>query len=221
MKYWIAICILAMSANTGMLSAQESEKNTDKKIIVIRKQDKDGKVTEERFESENGRFSEEDRKRLKEMRAEIKENEDGENMTISIATERTLTADDGPLVKKMKKGKPGKKAWLGAPELREKMMHRGKTPQSPGQENKAVLGIGIDDTRYGVKVTEIMEGSAAEKAGLRRGDVILKVNDSYIFSADGLLEALHPFNPGDKIKLKYLREGKEKSASVTLKANQN
>ncbi|MBK9151443.1 MAG: hypothetical protein IPM26_10770 [Saprospiraceae bacterium] len=47
------------------------------------------------------------------------------------------------------------------------------------------------------------------------------MNDSYIFSADGLLEALHPFNPGDKIKLKYLREGKEKSASVTLKANQN
>lgn len=97
--------------------------------------------------------------------------------------------------------------------MKKKMLHE----HSP-VENKAVLGVEIDDTRNGVRITEIIPGSAAGSSSLRRGDVILKINDSYIFSADGLLEALNPFNPGDKVKVRYLREGKEKSTQVVLKA---
>lgn len=84
--------------------------------------------------------------------------------------------------------------------------------------NKVSLGVMIEDTNYGVIVTDIVPGSAAESVGLRRGDTILKINDKFIFTTSGLLEALNPFNPDEKVKIKYIREGKEKSGSTKLKA---
>ncbi len=70
--------------------------------------------------------------------------------------------------------------------------------------------------KEGVVITDIVDGSAAAKAGLRRGDTILKINDKYIFTSDGLLKALSPFNPGESIKVRYIRDGNEKSAKATL-----
>ena len=84
--------------------------------------------------------------------------------------------------------------------------------------NKVSLGVMIEDTDYGVIVTDIVPRSAAESVGLRRGDTILKINDKFIFTSSGLLEALNPFNPDEKVKIKYIREGKEKSGSTKLKA---
>ncbi|HMR89892.1 MAG TPA: PDZ domain-containing protein [Saprospiraceae bacterium] len=84
--------------------------------------------------------------------------------------------------------------------------------------NKVSLGVMIENTDSGVVVTDIVSGSAAESVGLRRGDTILKINDKYIFTINGLLEALNPFNPDEKVKIKYIREGKEKSGSGKLKA---
>lgn len=84
--------------------------------------------------------------------------------------------------------------------------------------NKVSLGVMIENTDSGVVVTDIVPGSAAESAGLRRGDTILKINDKYIFTINGLLESLNPFNPDEKVKIKYIREGKEKSGSGKLKA---
>jgi len=74
--------------------------------------------------------------------------------------------------------------------------------------NPATLGVLIEDTDDGVIITDILEGSAAQKTGLRRGDVILKINKRYVFTSGGLLKTLHPFKPGDKIKITCLREGK-------------
>ena len=53
---------------------------------------------------------------------------------------------------------------------------------------------------------------------MRRGDVILKINNKYIFTANGLVDALTPYNPNEKVKLRYLREGNEKAVDVSLKA---
>ena len=84
--------------------------------------------------------------------------------------------------------------------------------------NKASLGVIIEDTQEGVVIEDFIEGSNAEKAGLRRGDVILKVENTYIFSDTGLVNSLSRYNPNEKVKVKYLRDGKEKSVKVTLKA---
>jgi len=79
--------------------------------------------------------------------------------------------------------------------------------------NKVTLGVMIDDSE-GVTIENIVEGSHAEKAGLKSGDVILKINEDYTFNLNMLLNALSKFDEGDNCSIKYIRDGKEMSVDV-------
>jgi serine protease Do len=70
-------------------------------------------------------------------------------------------------------------------------------------------------------VLEVTKGSPAEKAGIKKGDIITKVNDTKIENPDGLFETIHNFKPGDKVKITYTREGKEQTAAATLDKNEH
>lgn len=82
--------------------------------------------------------------------------------------------------------------------------------------NKVTMGVMIEDDSRGVVVSDLVENSAAEKAGLKQGDTLLKINDTHVFNADMLLEALSAFDKGDKVKVTYLRDGKEKTTNVSF-----
>lgn len=83
--------------------------------------------------------------------------------------------------------------------------------------NAAFLGVSSRKAETGgATVLEVTKGSPAEKAGLKKGDVIVKINDNNIESPDNLYEAVHPFKPGEKIKITFKREGKEQTASAVL-----
>ncbi|MFD2161342.1 Do family serine endopeptidase [Paradesertivirga mongoliensis] len=69
----------------------------------------------------------------------------------------------------------------------------------------------------GLYVNEIMEGGGAEAAGLKKGDIITKVDGNKILSSSDLQEKVGRLRPGDKVQLSYLRDGSERSTSVTLK----
>jgi len=60
----------------------------------------------------------------------------------------------------------------------------------------------------GALVTEIFDGSPAEKADLKRGDVILAVNDKKISNVEGLRNLVAQSKVGSKIKIKILRSDK-------------
>ncbi len=62
----------------------------------------------------------------------------------------------------------------------------------------------------------ILPGSAAEKAGLKEGDIILEVNNQKITQDNSLAKIITEYNPGDKISLKVLRKGKELNFEVIL-----
>lgn len=62
----------------------------------------------------------------------------------------------------------------------------------------------------------IVAGSPAEKAGLRNGDIIVKVNGRDITPESGLASKLARYRPGDKVELTILRDNKEQGVSVTL-----
>ena len=68
----------------------------------------------------------------------------------------------------------------------------------------------------GVYVLSIDEFSAAEKAGLKIGDVITAIDGKTITTMDELNEIKNTHNIGDEIKLKIYRNGSEKEISVTL-----
>lgn len=81
---------------------------------------------------------------------------------------------------------------------------------------KVKLGVMISDKNNGVLVDEVFKGSSADKAGLEKGDIILKLNEKYIFSDNALFETLAGFKEGDKIGITVLRNNKEKSMSLTF-----
>ena len=68
----------------------------------------------------------------------------------------------------------------------------------------------------GVYVTRVENGSAAQKAGLQPGDVIVKINDAAIASADDLLNVRTQYKAGDTVSVTLVRDGQETVVSLTF-----
>lgn len=97
-----------------------------------------------------------------------------------------------------------------------------------GSVQRAYMGVSISDIdqdmakQYdldrlkGVYVKGVTEGGAAEKAGLKGGDVIVKVGSMDVDNVPELQEQVGRFRPGDKVAVTYLRGDKEQVADMTL-----
>lgn len=103
-------------------------------------------------------------------------------------------------------------------------------------ENKAFLGVvmgkkmkvenkdGVETTftegesKDGVVINEVVEGSAAEAAGLQKGDILSAIDGKPVNSIDGVVEILSAKEPDDQVAIKYLRNGQAQTTSATLKA---
>lgn len=70
----------------------------------------------------------------------------------------------------------------------------------------------------GVFVYSVEDGGAGDKAGLKLGDVITKLNDTQITSMEDLSAAKKGFNAGDTVTLTVLRDGKEITTQLTFDA---
>ncbi len=68
----------------------------------------------------------------------------------------------------------------------------------------------------GAVVSEIMKGGPAEKAGLKRGDIILEVNGKTINDAESLRNAVAQSEVGSHIKIKIVREGQPLSLTAKV-----
>lgn len=97
-----------------------------------------------------------------------------------------------------------------------------------GRVRRGMLGINIqnitDDTAKaldlqdtsGVLVSNVRPGSAAEKAGLKRGDIITAINGEKIEDSNVLRNKVAGTMPGTEIKLTVLRRGQQMELSATL-----
>ena len=72
----------------------------------------------------------------------------------------------------------------------------------------------------GLWVREIVEGSSAAGADIKVDDVIVGMDGKEIHKFADLQEALAKYRPGDKVKVKLIRDKKEKTVEVTLKNEQ-
>lgn len=68
----------------------------------------------------------------------------------------------------------------------------------------------------GVYIVEVSKGGAADKAGLKKGDVLLSIDSRQVSGPSALQEVVNSYHPGDVATLKYVRDGKEKTAKVTF-----
>ncbi len=101
-------------------------------------------------------------------------------------------------------------------------------PPMPGNEfsfnmaaNPALLGVLTEKADDGAKIKEVNKETAAEKAGLKKEDVITKVGTTPITSPQDLVEAIGKYKPNDKVSLTYKRDGKENKTTATLGENKN
>lgn len=102
-----------------------------------------------------------------------------------------------------------------------------------GSVRRGFIGVnftGLDaeqSKRFGVNeinglyINEVIPGGGAAQAGLREGDIITKVDGNQIYSPSDLQERIGRLGPGDKVQLAYLRDGKQRAASVTLKGEES
>ncbi|MER7048245.1 S1C family serine protease [Streptomyces jumonjinensis] len=76
----------------------------------------------------------------------------------------------------------------------------------------------LDDSYQpaGAAVVEVLKGGAADKAGLRAGDIITRVGADEVTTITSLAEALASKQPGEKVTVGYVRDGEQRTATVTL-----
>ena len=75
--------------------------------------------------------------------------------------------------------------------------------------------LNLDEPK-GIYIARVIPKCAAEKAGLREGDVLTKVNNMDVNSYASMMEEVALFNPGDAVEVTYLRDGKQQTATLTL-----
>jgi 2-alkenal reductase len=71
-------------------------------------------------------------------------------------------------------------------------------------------------TEWGVYVSRVSPNSPATAAGLKRGDIITKVGDVAMDETHSYLNTVYAYNPGDKVTLTVIRDGKTIQVDVTL-----
>ncbi|MFV0420686.1 Do family serine endopeptidase [Oleidesulfovibrio sp.] len=81
-------------------------------------------------------------------------------------------------------------------------------------ENTA-KALGLSNTK-GALIGNVLTGEPADKAGIRPGDIIIKVNSTNITGASDLLRTIAAINPGEKAKVIAIRGGKQRTFTLTL-----
>ncbi len=100
--------------------------------------------------------------------------------------------------------------------------------QRPAQEPPAehavggtrpFFGVGGDGAESdGLRLAQVVTGSAAARAGLREGDVLVRFADRPMNNFEDLLRALRERRPGDDVRVIYLRDGVDHDTRATLGA---
>ncbi|MEP1035506.1 Do family serine endopeptidase [Ekhidna sp.] len=98
-----------------------------------------------------------------------------------------------------------------------------------GTVQRALLGISIYDVNAqvaeqnnlsvlkGIYVNGVMEGKAADRAGIERGDVIVAIDDKAVNNVAQLQEQVAVKRPGDEVEVKFIRDGREKFVIAKLR----
>lgn len=118
-------------------------------------------------------------------------------------------------------------------DIIENLMNRTTRTEKVSEEEQGFLGISGQDVTSevseaydmpkGVYITSVEEGSAAEKAGLQKGDIITKFDGSSVSSISSLKEQIAYYKAGEEVEITYstASDGQytEQTVTVTLGTN--
>jgi serine protease Do len=184
------VALLAQDDRKDKADKEVKEKKDVQQIIITRKNDKEGKVV-----------------------VEI----NGDNVTINGKPLEDYKGNDGDISVRLNK--------LKDLEFLTRIPNMGGAWSYNGNDNfklftedanKAMLGVTTEKTNEGAEISDVTGESAAEKIGLKEGDIITRVDDKKIENPDDLSAAIKAHKPGDKVTITYLRDKKEQKATAEL-----
>ena len=85
-------------------------------------------------------------------------------------------------------------------------------------QNRINIPEGVEK---GVAVLTVEKGSPAEKAGLKKGDIIVKLNEAKISGLAEFRYELYKYEVGNKVRVSFYRDNKLQTATITLGKNTN
>lgn len=121
-----------------------------------------------------------------------------ENIGFAIAIDEAL-----PVIEEILSEPPEDRAWLGV-----------SIASVDSASDAAQLGLDLDVR--GAAITLIFPNNPADKAGLDEGDVIVRVGDEVVASAEDLTSALAGFDPGDTVEVVVVNQEGTTTVEVTL-----
>lgn len=148
---------------------------------------------------------------------EAKKSEDGKNEEVTV----TVVSGDDVKAHRVVQGVPLQLPMLGK-TIRAQVLH---SPNVGGETYR--IGIALqplnedsesdaaDDAKQGLKIESVMEGTPAEKAGLKEGDVIVTVNAKAISKVSDLMDAVQEAGKNDKeVTVELTRDDKTMKIEV-------
>lgn len=198
------IAIILVAGFAGLFSAHTSRaqqgttatspRSTGSDEIIIRKKgDKDSKVT---IEFKDGQIT---------VNGKPVSEYDDDNVSVSRRRSVTITRPATPA-----------SPFRGGTYNFDYNQNGGQSYSYSSSSNKALLGVMTEKVDEGAKITSVTKSSAAEKGGLKEGDVITKVDNTSIATPEDLSKAIGKYKPEDKATIAYKRDKKEQKATVTL-----
>jgi S1-C subfamily serine protease len=104
-----------------------------------------------------------------------------------------------PIIEALRDGKQPQIAFLGV------------TSQPLTADSSSELGVD-----QGAVVADVASDSAAGKAGIKEGDVIVEIDGAKVDSVDDVASAVRKHAPGDQIDVVIVRDGQQQTVTVTL-----
>jgi C-terminal processing protease CtpA/Prc len=85
-------------------------------------------------------------------------------------------------------------------------------------ESANKMGLIVEDRSLGrgVRVLDVLPHSAADEAGMQRGDVIVQFNNAKITSLEDLQTILNDYKPNDRVRVHYMHNGDKVQTDLTL-----
>ena len=196
-KYLIATLVAGIIVAALPAGAQETKKtkeeDKDKQvqtITITRKADKDEKTVIE----------------IKGDKVTVNGKEAGKDSDVKVRV-NTITRPKATVYSKTAQGRAN--TWAMAD-------HDQHVSLFTEDSNRAMLGVVTDMNDKGARITSVNKESAAEKAGLKKGDIITSIGDKKIEDAEDVSKAVHSHKPGDKVTVKILRDGKQETVTAEL-----
>jgi serine protease Do len=108
--------------------------------------------------------------------------------------------------------------WLATPGMRDLPVAVGivSVGRRPIPPEKGVFGIQLSEGAPGPKVTHVVPGSAAARAGVQIGDVIVKAGDQRVENPQSFDQLLRKFAPGDSVSVVVRRGAKQLTVRATV-----